>query len=462
MGWRGIMRRLIVAVLLLVVGMGVGAQGDAPVTKLFEISISDHYESIGNVKWSPDGRYIAARLEGPMQADGTTFGVWFVYDAVSGERISNGSPFFFWYANGQRALVSNDTSKPTLWDVEAGELISLRHRPESTQHYRPDELIYGEVALLESGTLYIYDADDGTLKFTRTDVKTRPMYSPDQTHAAIETSEGIELYETAAWTLIDALPDYRLHMPWLEMPIWSGDNRHLIVSKGEYRLAFHPTYIWTVGEGPSAAIFNVDSPVWWSPDGKQMAEANDAEIRFFDSMTGERLSSIRGLPVGAGLPLGGGKIISANGRYMVTMHGVYGLELPYAAVTDLETGEVIFTEQVGMSGLYIFDDTFIRHEIGAFIQTVDLTGGAETIIHPIPYIYSQLNNDMTWMLALKREPTDTVAVLLFRLQPFTEYTAAAIPAVSAMPNFRWSPDGRRFAVYGGEANMISVWEIIAD
>lgn len=455
-----IMRWWIAAVLMVVVGMGVRAQGDAPVTKLFEVPISDIYASIEDVKWSPDGRYIAAQVETRPQADGQTWRFWNIYDAVSGEQIIS-SVLLIWYADGQRALIGNETSKPTSWDLRKGEVFSLLRSPDSTQHYRYDELIYGDIALLEAETLYVYDADDGALKFTRTDVTTRPMYSPDQTHAAVETSEGIEVYETAAWTLIDSLPDYRLHMPWLEQPIWSGDNQHLIVSKGEYRLAFHPTYIWTVGEGPSAPIFNIDSAVWWSPDGTQMAEANDAEIRFFDSTTGERLSTIRGLPVGDGLPMGGGRIVSVNGLYMVTMHGVYGLGLPYAAVTNLETGEVVFSQSVGIAILQIIDDMLVWHEWGGFIKIIDLTGNLATVTHSFPYGFSAFNTSLTWVLAVG-DPFATARAVLYRADPFTEYPLITIPSNGAVLNFRWSPDGRRFALYGGEANMISVWEITAD
>jgi hypothetical protein len=372
------MWRLIVAVLMLaVVGMSVGAQDEAPVTKLFEISISDHYESIENVKWSPDGRYVAAHVETHPQADGQTWRFWNIYDVVSGEQI-NSSALLIWYADGQRALISNDTSKPTSWDLRTGEVFSLRHSPESTQHYRHDELIYGDITLLESGTLYVYDSTDGTFKFTRSDVKTRPMYYPDQTHAAIETSEGIELYETAAWTLIESLPEYTLHMPWLEMPIWSGDNQHLIVSKGAYRLAFHPTYIWTVGEGLSAPIYNATGQVWWLADDAEIVTVSDySMLRFYDGATGELLRTVRGFPAGMM------QLLDVTDKYLVTLHGQQAMEPTSVVVLSLETFTPVLTAPIGYGAAFIEDDRLFVTEPGppGFTMEYDLTGQNAPVRH---------------------------------------------------------------------------------
>src|SRR5690606_6292442 len=99
---------------------------------------------------------------------------------------------------------------------------------------------------------------------------------------------------------------------------------------------------------------------------------------------------------------------------------------------------------------------------GAFIKYVDLTGSAETVTNPVPSFFSRINADSTWVLAALGDPFATVQVTLYRADPFTEYPLIINPSSDAALDFTWSPDGRRFALYGGEANTISVWEITND
>jgi WD40 repeat protein len=458
------MRRLIVAVLMLTVGMGVGAQQDAPVTKLFEkqVPLSDSGSPIVHVVWSPDGNYLAT-ASATSYIEHTVRLSWSVYDAVTGESISQDVEFLAWYVDSTHVLTFvRDTGSYLSLNLRTRETIVIDPYGERSAETF-ERLVFDHIILNGRGrVLEVYDAQTGQLIKTIYDNTEQPHYSADRSQVVVTTSKGIDIYDTATWTLVDSLPGYFLN--WRPSdPLWSPDNRHLVVVSQLFSRPFIARYIWTVGEGLSAPIYNLDSSVWWSPDGTQMAEGNDADLRFFDSTSGEIVWTARNLPYADGQTFGNGSISTANGTYLVTIHGDFRIGgRVFAAVTNSQTRQAVFQESIELSYVTLWDDKLYVHQASSNFRMYDLSGKNTPTVLDVPNPHARLSPNGQWLLSYVQAEGEDASnkAILFRLDPLEQFLFDT--SVTEIGDMTWSPDGRRFAVYGGDANMISVWEIIAD
>jgi WD40 repeat protein len=309
----------------------------------------------GNIAWSPDGRWIISDYRYGYSSAHRIY----AWDPATGELLTTLTipecwiDGLAWSADGSRLAAS------CIYFV-----IENQQYVEGSYHTK----------------IHVWDVDDGGEA-----VLTRPQesergnqmprtppasVSPDGLRVAFDTGTAVEVYALATGELVESLDGYGLDG---EANQWNGDGTQLVVLTRDSDPRHGPKYIWTIGEGLSAPIYNATGQVWWSTDGTQMATVSDYSVlRFYDAATGELAETVRGFPDGE-MSIDG----VSNETYIVTTHGSYvGSPPPSFAVFNVKTRRVTLTAGMGLGGFRLEGDRLIWTEVGpgGFTMEYDLTG----------------------------------------------------------------------------------------
>lgn len=461
---QGIVRRLIAAVVvLLLVGMGVGAQGEAPIKKLFEVPVPDPYTTGKYVKWSPDGRYIAVQVE-YRPREGVVGPLWLIYDTVDGELIGDRYVSLYWYADSERLLVYNDDYIITSFNLETHtvdfmlpdmppDMMALITRNGSGYEkdisgYVTDEIVTHDLYQ----NLIVYDSHSGEQIFAARDVFNAHYLAPDGTRFAIESSvnDGITVYDTTTWTIIDSTGECFGRSR--QEAVLVNQGRSLLLSRCVCEPNCDAKYIWTIGAGMSAPLNKLYYPLWVSPDGAHFLTKIDNDIVLYDTVIGEQIDTI--VKGGDSNAYFG----SWNDQYVLIVKEALSGERNHA-VFDAETGNIVLEIGPGRMSAELAGNKLNVFETEAFFSVYDLSGERDTVTfeHDDPYL--TFSPDGRWALTISDEIEDqTRKARLYDLLSEERFTFKAGTADTII----WSPNGRRFVEYGRGSNMISVWEIIAD
>ena len=300
----------------------------------------------GDMAWSPDGLWIVStRIYGYYAAD--TIYAW---SPMTGELLTTltipdcSFSGVAWNANGSRLASTcytksgeNYSAKIYVWDVDEGGERALHHPSESTSWF-PGR------------------------------VPGRVVDTEDQQYRAVDNGEDIFVYEMPGETLIDTLEGYGLVS---DFHVWRSDGQQLVVVTRGGDEGHGPKYIWTVGEGLSAPIYNATDHLWWLEGSMEVVTASDNwMLRFYDATDGRLLRTIRHTPVDL-LAIG-----DLNDQYLLTFHGNAGLRPSSATVTvwSLDSFEPVLTAPMIKGTAYLEGNRLYVIAPGEYSMEYDLTG----------------------------------------------------------------------------------------
>lgn len=115
-------------------------------------------------------------------------------------------------------------------------------------------------------------------------------YSPDGQSLAVASSIGVEIWDTAAGTLLRQLFGHRDQVFGVA---WSPDGRRLVSGSRDTTVR-----VWDAETGDSLATLTGQGEyifgVGWSPDGNRLASLSNTKVRLWDARTGDFLRDLAG------------------------------------------------------------------------------------------------------------------------------------------------------------------------
>ena len=243
----------------------------------------------GDVKWSPNGRYLAANT--------------YVGEAINDYHgcMSYLEGLIDWSPDGTR-LIGALWPKSAIVDAKTGEVLTeLKSPPPEpdgvyfTHGWSPD----GKLVASSSAPGYwtvIWNPNTGE-ELARTPTYDchlmRPMFSPDSQLLATgcnftEGDTPVRIFNAHNGELLRELPSQD---GWSISPVWSPDGKYLAVSYGKGIVRVWSTQNWEVVQAFTAhkkEVWDVD----WSPDGTRLVSGDySGNVYVWDFATGQAVQS---------------------------------------------------------------------------------------------------------------------------------------------------------------------------
>jgi WD40 repeat protein len=441
----------------------IRAQSDA-IIKRFEVTAPYGYEPGYQLSWSPDGTLIALLFTfQEVRADRRAYGRWQVYDVQTGELVNEFADLIAWSADSRRLVARRAfNAPPQILDAHRGTLLgTLKEAGDSFAYdlvYVPRPFVITEDVLpnldRSTNTLRFHDAQTGELLQTLDSVFELPVYTHDQSHFAVNTETGVQIYDAESYDLLHTLDGFIVLLAY-QSP-WSPDDQHLLVKPQDAYRKLGPLHIWTPDDNLSAPIYNITGMMAWSPDSSTLAAPTDySKIRLYDSESGELAETIHGFSEG------GTSIIEWQGNYLISFSGNDQFTGFVLNVWDTETHAFLFQGGVDRGFQYHFQDNLLEiYEPLVGLSQIDLTTGAtiqETVFDRfLPY----RSPDWRWLIG-RDDPASPAPIYVYQIEPFALVaTLQGHSDADTVQYAEWSPDSRHFASVG--LTKVIVWEVVED
>lgn len=410
------------------------------------------------IHWSPTAEQFAIRFDILDEGRLPVQSVWQVFEVQTGTLLYEFADFIAWYAAGNRLLIRSDESaQPSILDLQTGQIIASLIDAGTTF---PDGSIKDTIVNLDAAnTLRVYDAETGMLRFSLEEVSGLPIYAPDGTRFVVNMLDtGLQVYDTVDFTSLYQLDGYSTE-PRYET-VWSPlSEQVIVVSRDDFPSDHGPRYIWTLGNSLSEPIYELTGAVVWSPDGDRIAApSNFTEVHIYDSMSGERMETIRGY---SNEPTDS---LYWQAHYLIAESGDYAFTPPLVlSVWCFEQDRFTFSEGVDIGYQYSIENgEMVVFEPFRGITRITLETGAITYREEFGRFLPYISPDRRWIVGRESpfEPGVTAPIVVYQFSPL-EPIAILEAHTEIVRYISWSPNSQYFASIGGP-NTVIVWEISDD
>ena len=251
-----------------------------------------HSGRIGEIAWSPNGKYIASTAD-------HTIHVW---EAMTGKRIQSidvllntgsdyGGRTFAWSSDSKYLVAGFSDNTAKVIDVATGEIrltYTGHTAPISQVAWSPDGKYIASAA--DDKTIQVWDAMTGRLVLTNKgypDPMGNPIWSPDSKSIASSDDKAIRVWDALTGKL---QVTYRGHSAVAAPFAWSPDGKYIVSGSWD-----GTNQVWEAMTGQTIHTFEgVSFVAAWSPDGKYIAfgsifklgeETNDSDAHVVDTTT---------------------------------------------------------------------------------------------------------------------------------------------------------------------------------
>ncbi len=276
--------------------------------------------SVGHLRWSPDGNYLAlVNYDPDLSIYGSSISIW---DVTTGEIIfsfegerANQIRTIEWSPDGQFIASFDDNFNVRIWDMESGEMFQSLNMRDYWANLIYAFLWRGSLAWKSDGSelliagdnhIGIWEANTNSLREDfQGKIVVGATWSPDNEELALVTETGeIDIFDAGTFDLIHRLPPVTRQIIFADSTAqylaWQPNEENIATFHNEYHAASNVILIQEVNntsqdpyvlEGHTGEI----ESIVWSPDGSLLASASvDQTVRIWNGVTLQTVTILEG------------------------------------------------------------------------------------------------------------------------------------------------------------------------